>query len=316
MNAAKREGRISFDFSNMFAAAIGKGGISKDAFAAHAAQTDRVHQSMLDERGSMAWRDLPYTDDALIERIVECAAHINESYDNFVVLGIGGSALGSKAIFNACCHPRYNELSRQQRGGCRFYVEDNVDPDKLSALLDVIDLRRSVFHIITKSGSTVETLSQFMLITHLLQQAVGDDYGKQIIVTTDAKSGLMRRLADEHGWQSFVVPQGVGGRFSVLSPVGLLSAAVLNLDVRALLAKPGLYVCLLVYSGHESWHQYICDDALRRGAGIAFRVVLPTVGRIFGQEHRLCLLRSDPGARYGYGGSAFAGAAVYAGPGR
>lgn len=277
MNAAKREGRISFDFSNMFAAAIGKGGISKDAFAAHAAQTDRVHQSMLDERGSMAWRDLPYTDDALIERIVECAAHINESYDNFVVLGIGGSALGSKAIFNACCHPRYNELSRQQRGGCRFYVEDNVDPDKLSALLDVIDLRRSVFHIITKSGSTVETLSQFMLITHLLQQAVGDDYGKQIIVTTDAKSGLMRRLADEHGWQSFVVPQGVGGRFSVLSPVGLLSAAVLNLDVRALLAGAAAMdkACSNPNLQQNPAYMYACLYTLAMSRGINISVMMP-----------------------------------------
>ena len=152
-----------------------------------------------------------------------------------MVLGIGGSALGSKALFTALKHTHYNELPREKRGGVRFYVEDNVDPDRMNALFDIIDPAKTAFHVITKSGETVETMAQFMIVLKLIEEKIGDKFKENIIVTTDKEKGIMKKICNQYGFKTYIVPDGVGGRFSVLSPVGLLSAAVLNIDIKAML---------------------------------------------------------------------------------
>lgn len=230
------KGNLRFDFSNMCASHIGTHAVSDGCIAQAQARLGEVHAAMCSKLEAMAWRKLPYNQDTVVEKIEKTASEIRDKFENFVVLGIGGSALGSKALFSACCHPFYNELPTEKRGGPRFYVLDNVDPDLLTGLLDTIDVGKTAFHVITKSGNTVETMTQFMLISHILSVRLGERFKENIYITTDKSSGILKKIVDANGWDNFVVPDGVGGRFSVLCPVGLLSAAVLGLDVRALLA--------------------------------------------------------------------------------
>ena len=118
----------------------------------------------------------------------------------------------------------------------KFFVEDNVDPERMLALLDVIDVRRTVFNVITKSGATSETMSQYLIIADILKREIGEGWQKHIIATTSAKKGNLIKLAKKEGFKTFFIPDGVGGRFSELCPVGLLPAAVLGIDIEGLLA--------------------------------------------------------------------------------
>lgn len=185
----------------------------------------------------MAWTKLPTGQGAVVADILKTADRIKNQFESFVVLGIGGSALGPIAVQQALNHLHYNELSVGARGGCpRFYVEDNVDPERMTALLDVVDLEHTCFNVITKSGSTSETMSQYMIISSLLKQKLGAKWSKHIIATTDKKNGNLIKIAKENGIKTFVVPDGVGGRFSELCPVGLLPAAVCGIDIEEMLA--------------------------------------------------------------------------------
>jgi glucose-6-phosphate isomerase len=186
--------------------------------------------------GMMGWTELPYNQDETVKDILKTAKEISEKFDNFVVLGIGGSALGPFAVFNALCHLRHNDLSKRRRNNApRFFVEDNVDPERMSALLDVIDVKKTAFNVITKSGSTSETMSQYLIISDILKKKVGEKWNEHIIATTDSENGNLIKLARENNFKTFFIPSGVGGRFSELCPVGLLPAAVLGIDVYALL---------------------------------------------------------------------------------
>ena len=122
-------------------------------------------------------------------------------------------------------------MPAEKRNAPRFYVVDNVDPDKINAIFDIIDLKKTAFHVISKSGNTVETVAQFALVLSELKKAIGENYKDHIVITTDKEKGNMKRIADENAFKTFIVPDGVGGRFSVFSPVGLLSATVLGIDV-------------------------------------------------------------------------------------
>ncbi len=227
---------MKIDFNNMLEKNIGEHGITEAEVSTVSKRIGRVHEQMTLKKDQMAWRALPYNQDAIVADIVREAARINRDFDNFVVFGIGGSALGSKALFTGVKHLKYNELPKEKRGGARFYVADNVDPDGLQALFDVIDVKKTCFHIITKSGNTVETMSQFMIALSMLKDALGDKFKDNIILTTDKEKGILKKISNEYGFKTYTVPDGVGGRFSVLCPVGLLSAAVLNIDINELFA--------------------------------------------------------------------------------
>jgi len=111
----------------------------------------------------------------------------------------------------------YNELSAGERGGPKLYVVDNVDPERMSALMDVLDLKRTVFNVITKSGSTSETMAQLLFVTALLRERLGGEWAEHIIATTDEKKGNLIKLSKSFGFKTYYVPDGVGGRFSELS---------------------------------------------------------------------------------------------------
>ena len=138
--------------------------------------------------------------------------------------------------FNALCHLHYNDLPKSKRKGPKFYVEDNVDPVRMRDLLDVIEPEKTCFNVISKSGATSETMTQYLVVLDLLTKA-GVNVKDNVIFTTDEKKGNLKKISDEMGGiKSYVLPDGVGGRFSQLCPVGLLPAAVLGIDINGLLA--------------------------------------------------------------------------------
>ena len=189
------------------------------------------------KEGKMDWRDLPYDQDNVVEDILKTASEIKKEFDAFVLLGIGGSALGPIAVQQALNHLHYNELSREQRGGNpRFYVVDNIDPERMEALFEIIDVEKTMFNVITKSGSTSETMAQFLIVWNMLKDKLGRRFKDHIIATTDKEKGNLIKIAREYGLKTYYIPAGVGGRFSELSPVGLLPAAVCGIDIREMLA--------------------------------------------------------------------------------
>lgn len=186
--------------------------------------------------GQHRYRDLP-GDKAMLKAVLAAVKKYKPGCENLVVLGIGGSALGNTAIQTALNVPYYNLLPAKQRGGPRLFVMDNVDPVQFAALLDVIggDLKKTLFNVISKSGETAETASQFQIIRDMLKKKLGKAFAKRIIVTTDPESGSLREQALADGYDMLAVPLGVGGRFSVLSAVGLFSAAMCGVNIAKLL---------------------------------------------------------------------------------
>jgi glucose-6-phosphate isomerase len=227
--------RLIFDFTNLTAQAIGEHGIS-DARISGLAEKARNIDSQLKQRrneGGLPYRDL-YKQN--IAPILAFADKSKKRFENFVNIGIGGSALGAQALHMALNHPQHNLLPASARKGMRFFCADNVDPDALAGIFEVCDPTTTLYNVITKSGSTAETMGAFLLVKEQLEKSVGDMWRDHVVVTTDEKKGDLRKIADTEKLASFLVPDGVGGRFSVLTPVGLLPAACIGIDITGLLA--------------------------------------------------------------------------------
>jgi len=231
---------LRMDFNNMMAEFAGAHGIEKADIDGISGKLAAAAAAMPAKRaaGKMDWRDLPYNQADVVEDILAYAAEMKDEFDAFVLLGIGGSALGPLAVQQAINHPFYNELPREKRGGFpRLYILDNVDPERLVYLFDVMDPAKCLFNAVTKSGSTSETMSQFMIIKEILEGRLGAERAKRhIVCTTDREKGNLVKIAKEAGYKLYVIPAGVGGRFSELTPVGLLPAAFCGIDIRAMLA--------------------------------------------------------------------------------
>jgi glucose-6-phosphate isomerase len=229
---------ITLDYNNMLSPRLGGRGIDPaklDALADRfrAAHEDAARRRDGGELGFYALADGGET----VDHIQQFAEGAGQAFSNVVVLGIGGSALGTTALRTALKHPLWNELSDERREFYpRLYVLDNIDPATFGAFLDHIDLRRTLFNVVSKSGGTAETMSQFLIIRERLRAELGDGYTRHLLLTTDPEKGVLRALANEEDVATLPVPPNVGGRFSVLSAVGLLPAAMVGIDIRALLA--------------------------------------------------------------------------------
>ena len=179
----------------------------------------------------LQWMNLGYNEET-VWYVKEFAAQVKGRFENILVLGIGGSALGGIAVTEALLKPYWNLLTPEMRNGApRIFFLDNIDPDTIGGLLNILDLKKTLVNVITKSGSTAETMSQFMIVKDKLEKELGDDYRKNIVATTDKKTGILRQIAEQEGYKTFVVPDDVGGRFSVFSAVGLLPFALVGLDI-------------------------------------------------------------------------------------
>lgn len=231
--------KLKFDFNNMMTKYVGEKGISEEEISALTEKIEKAEKAMEEKRkiGKMDWRDLPYNQDDVVEDIINYAESVKGKFDAFVVLGIGGSALGPLAVQQAINHPYYNELPKEKRSGYpKLYVADNVDPEKLVCLFETIDVTKCLFNCISKSGSTSETMSQFMIIKEMLSEKLSkEEAAKHIVCTTDKVNGNLIKIAKEEGYKTFIIPSGVGGRFSELTPVGLLPAAMCGINIKELL---------------------------------------------------------------------------------
>ena len=179
----------------------------------------------------LGWMDLPAGE--VLPQVQALAQRYAGRYDDLIVLGIGGSSLGGLTLLTALQHPYHNLLPH--RPGLRVHFVDNVDGDVISGLLEVLDPARTLVNVISKSGTTTETMAAYLSCKAWLQRALGEGYAAQIIATTDPAKGILRPLAERLGYATLPVPPEVGGRFSVLSAVGLLPAALGGLDVAGLL---------------------------------------------------------------------------------
>jgi glucose-6-phosphate isomerase len=231
--------RLTIDYRNATAAAIGpEHGVSAGMLDEIAPQVAAQHERLRAEHaaGGQRWMDLP-SDTALVGEIADFAAEVRAQYNDFILVGIGGSSLGAIATIQALTHPFRNLQPAGHRGGPRFFVLDNPDPEKVAATLETVDLRRTLVNVVTKSGQTAETMANFLVARQALEAAVGREQARrQIVATTDPTDGLLRELADQEGYRTFPVPPGVDGRMTVLSAVGMIPAAVCGCDIAGLLA--------------------------------------------------------------------------------
>ena len=230
---------LRIDYTNMMGDVV-KGGVAAADWSAAPEALRRAHAGLLRRRdaGDLGFLSLP-DDDALHRQSTDFAAKARGKFDDVVVLGIGGSALGPIALRTALLPPAWNTLGKEERKGQpRMHVLDNVDPRTIAALLDRIDLERTLFVVTSKSGGTAETMSQYLIVRERLTQKTGDARSHLVFVT-DPQKGALRDIANSEGIAALDIPPAVGGRFSVLTPVGILPAALVGMDTAQLLAGAG-----------------------------------------------------------------------------
>ncbi|MCD4831950.1 MAG: glucose-6-phosphate isomerase [Anaerohalosphaeraceae bacterium] len=261
--------QVKLYYKNVTSQVLGQEhGITDKQFDGLAKKVEPIVERIEAQRkaGEIKYRDLPYKTDT-VEQVKKAAQSVDDC-ENFVVLGIGGSALGNIALQTSLNPYMYN-LDSAQRKGPRIFVMDNVDPVQMGSFFSWISdkLDKTVFNVISKSGRTAETASQFLTVSEMLKKRLGAGAVKEhLIATTDANSGTLRAIADDMGLRNLEVPDGVGGRFSVLSAVGLLSAAVAGIDIDELLAgaaqmdskvsQASFYQNPAAINAAVNWHYY------------------------------------------------------------
>ncbi|MBN1553427.1 MAG: glucose-6-phosphate isomerase [Phycisphaerae bacterium] len=215
-----------------------KHGVTPGDLAAVEGALSQAHQTVVERcrQGKLGYAALP-SHPTYAKQVKNLVAKYKPDTTDLVVLGIGGSALGNIALHHALNPVTYNLLSERKRGGPRLFVLDNVDPMLISDTLKFVGrrLNTTLFNVISKSGETAETASQFMAIRDMLRNKLGDNFARHIVATTDPEKGTLHKIAKEDGLDMLPVPGDVGGRFSVLSPVGLFSAAMCDIDIDAVL---------------------------------------------------------------------------------
>lgn len=222
---------IELDFSHMMEEVIGVKGLTERLIESFKGRVEEAHNQIIKrEKAGLDFMDLPAQDTAEIKSIAE---EIKNDSENFVILGIGGSALGPRAILEALS-PFHNFKKVP-----RIFIYDNVDPGTLNQILSHIDLKKTTVNVISKSGSTAETAASFMILWDAMKKALGNDAAGRFVATTDPVSGTLRKIAEDNRMRTLPIGKGIGGRYSVLSPVGLLLAEVIGADSRMLLKGAG-----------------------------------------------------------------------------
>jgi glucose-6-phosphate isomerase len=212
-------------------------GVTPDDLLGIQGQVRAAHDQLQKWRASKdaIFMDYPF-EVGLASRFRKSAGEVQNGFDNLVVLGIGGSSLGLRCIAGALLPPYANLLERKKRGNApKLFVCDNIDPETFGTLLEYVDLKETCFNVISKSGGTTETMSQLFVVLPMLKARLGRKWKEHLYVTTDPEAGPLRKFVVEEDLSSFDVPPKLGGRFSVLSAVGLFPAACLGLDIEGIL---------------------------------------------------------------------------------
>lgn len=202
-------------------------------------QVQAAHKILHNNEGAgkefTGWLNWPTNyDKEEFKRIKQIGQKINNTSDVLIVIGIGGSYLGAKSAFELLCNTFYNQLPKEKRNGPEVYFAgNNISSTYLARLLEIIEDKDIVVNVVSKSGTTLEPALAFRIFREFLEKKYGKNGAKErIVATTDKEKGALKNLADDEGYETFVVPDNVGGRYSVLTPVGLLplAAAGINID--------------------------------------------------------------------------------------
>ncbi|MCR5653758.1 MAG: glucose-6-phosphate isomerase [Ruminococcus sp.] len=216
------------------------GFVGEDEYKGIASQVKSAHKALHDGSGLgndfIGWVDLPTNyDKEEFDRIKKAAAKIKNDTDVFVVIGIGGSYLGARAAIEFLTSPNYNALAKDTPQ--IYFTGNSISSDALSDIIELCEGKDVSINMISKSGTTTEPAIAFRVFRDLLEKKYGKDGAKdRIYCTTDKARGTLKQLADKEGYETFVVPDDVGGRYSVLTAVGLLPIAVAGADIDALMA--------------------------------------------------------------------------------
>ena len=238
---------LKVDFSNIL------GFVDEKEIEALQTELNLSHQKVVNKTGVgndfLGWVDLPETlDESLIQSIENDAARISAIADIFVVIGIGGSYLGARAVNEALGHQFANLLvGTKQKHPHVVFAGNNLSEDYLSDLIDVLDRRDYAMVVVSKSGTTTEPAVAFRILREHIEKKYGKkEAQKRIFAITDKEKGVLKKLSLDEGYSSYVVPDDIGGRYSVLTPVGLLPIAVAGFDIRKMIegAKAMRKVCL------------------------------------------------------------------------
>ncbi len=234
---------IRFNCDNVLHQRVGSEGLAADELDRHAADSALQAFESRVQAGEVGFPHLP-DDTATARAIEEFAAGMRPHIDDLVLVGIGGSALGASALDIAIRGP-HPLRSSGKRAGPRLVVLDNIDPGVIHAALDLLNPKRTAVCVVAKSGSTAETLATFLIVHAWMKKSLGKHARERIIAVTGPSKGDLLAVAREEQYPLFFIPENVGGRFSVLSPVGLVPAALIGLDIRRLLqgARDANAVC-------------------------------------------------------------------------
>ena len=229
-------GKITFDYSKT------AGFISEEEIGYMSRLTEQAKDVLVSKNGAgndfLGWIDLPVDyDKEEFSRIEKAAEKIKKDSDVLIVIGIGGSYLGARAAIEFLRHGFYNSLPKEKRGTPEiYYVGNSISSTYLQGVIDVIGDRDFSVNVISKSGTTTEPAIAFRIFKKMLEDKYGqEEAAKRIYATTDKARGALKDLATKEGYESFVVPDDVGGRFSVLTAVGLLPIAVSGADIKTLM---------------------------------------------------------------------------------
>ena len=224
---------MKFNYGNMLEETIGKHGLPLNSLLESKTFLNQIKERIQKKTNKDYYPlQLPEVMASHLNKIKKTAKKIQENYENFVIVGIGGSSLGNELLHYAINGIYSNDsISRKTP---RIYFMNNIDPESTQTLLATLDLKKTMFNVITKSGSTAETMQNLLSITDALKKE-NLDLKKHLIFTTDLEKGTLRKLSHEFSIETFAIHPLVGGRYSVLSAVGLLSAAVEEMNIDALL---------------------------------------------------------------------------------
>ena len=224
---------VSFDYTNVLSFMKNSELENLSGFVKQA--HNQIHQQTGPGSDFLGWVDWPVTyDTEEFTRVKIAAKRIQQQSDVLVVIGIGGSYLGSKAAIEALSHTFHNQI----KGNTEVYFAgQNISSTYIEHLLHVLEGKDVSINVISKSGTTTEPALAFRILREYMEQKYGKEEARsRIYVTTDQNEGALRNLAYEEGYESFVIPDNIGGRYSVLTPVGLLPIAVAGLDIDKMMA--------------------------------------------------------------------------------
>ena len=241
---------IELEFMGCMQVNIGDAGYSQEHIQKEFAKAEESINAVKStfSTDEISFLNLPFSQDGhQLSKINEFREKNRGKFDDIVVLGIGGSALASLTFQSALNHPAWNLLPTLARGNDpRFHLIDNIEPELIGTILDLCAPERTLFIVISKSGHTTETIAAFNVMQQFIQAHLGERWSSHFVIITDPQKGWLRVFATAHNIQTFDIPEKVGGRFSALTPVGLLPAALCGIDVNKIIegAKIGYEKCL------------------------------------------------------------------------